>query len=85
MRALTGEIGCVERVEIGGRGNRAAKGRHLAARRAVLPQAATPAFRFTVVEAVRTGLLSGTRGAGAGSSALGRGLAYFHNLRHGPF
>jgi len=65
MRALTGEVDYGGRVEIGGRDIRAAKGWELAARRAVLPQATTLAFPFTVVEVVRMGLMTGSHGEDA--------------------
>ena len=62
MRALTGEVEYEGTVEIGGRDIRTAKGWELAARRAVLPQATTLAFPFTVVEVVRMGLMTGAHG-----------------------
>ncbi|MEL6205186.1 MAG: heme ABC transporter ATP-binding protein [Pseudomonadota bacterium] len=62
MRALTGEVAYGGRVEIGGQDIARAKGWELAARRAVLPQATTLAFPFTVVEVVRMGLMSGRHG-----------------------
>jgi iron complex transport system ATP-binding protein len=62
MRALTGEVDYTGRVEIGGRDIRAARGWELAARRAVLPQATTLAFPFTVAEVVRMGLMTGAHG-----------------------
>ena len=65
MRALTGEVDHEGTVEIGGRDIRRAKGWELAARRAVLPQATTLAFPFTVVEVVRMGLMTGTHGEDA--------------------
>ena len=65
MRALTGEVDYAGRVEIGGHDIRAAKGWELAARRAVLPQASTLAFPFTVVEVVRMGLMTGAHGQDA--------------------
>ncbi len=62
MRALTGEVDHEGTVEIGGRDIRTEKGWELAARRAVLPQATTLAFPFTVVEVVRMGLMTGAHG-----------------------
>jgi len=65
MRALTGEVEYAGRVEIGGQDILTAKGWELAARRAVLPQASTLAFPFTVVEVVRMGLMTGAHGQDA--------------------
>lgn len=62
MRALTGEVSYGGRIEIGGLDISRAKGWELAARRAVLPQATTLAFPFTVIEVVRMGLASGQHG-----------------------
>jgi len=65
MRALTGEVDHAGSIEIGGCDIRTAKGWELAVRRAVLPQATTLAFPFTVIEVVRMGLMTGAFGEDA--------------------
>ncbi len=62
LRALTDEIVWTGQVQINGRDIGAYKTWDLAAVRAVLPQAATLAFPFTVIEVVRMGLRSGIHG-----------------------
>lgn len=64
MRALTGELAYAGRVEINGRDLRGLRPWQQAEMRAVLPQAATLSFPFTVREIVRLGLVSGRSGAG---------------------
>lgn len=62
MRALTGELPFHGHVEINGHDLRRLKSWELAEMRAVLPQAATLSFPFTVREIVRLGLVSGRSG-----------------------
>lgn len=59
LRALCGEVAYSGRVAINGRDTARTKGWQLAAMRAVLPQAATLAFPFTVIEVIRLGLTAG--------------------------
>lgn len=63
LRALTGEVDHTGTVTLDGTDIATMKGWELAARRAVLPQAAVLAFPFTVIEVVRMGLSGGTSGA----------------------
>ncbi len=67
LRALCGEMAFSGRVAINGRDAAALKGWELAGMRAVLPQAATLAFPFTVIEVIRLGL---TAGVSAGCASL---------------
>ena len=62
LKALTGELACEGRIRL--------NGRDLAAmtQGAVLPQATSLAFPFTVREIIRLGLLGGRSGAPAGES-----------------
>ncbi len=62
LRALTDEVPWTGRVQINGQDTSAYKPWELAAVRGVLPQAATLAFPFTVIEVVRMGLMSGIHG-----------------------
>lgn len=59
LRALSGEVAFSGRVAINGRDISVLKGWELAGMRAVLPQAATLAFPFTVIEVIRLGLSAG--------------------------
>ncbi len=59
LRALCGEVRCTGRVAINGRDTSQLKGWQLAGMRAVLPQAASLAFPFTVIEVIRLGLSAG--------------------------
>lgn len=59
LRALCGELAFSGRVAINGRDVGAFKGWELAGMRAVLPQATTLAFPFTVIEVIRLGLTAG--------------------------
>jgi iron complex transport system ATP-binding protein len=68
MRALTGDVAFDGQVEINGSDLGSLKSWELAAMRAVLPQAASLSFPFTVREIVRLGLVSGRSGAGNGQS-----------------
>lgn len=68
MRALTGELAYQGRVSINGHDLPGLKPWELAAMRAVLPQAATLSFPFTVREIVRLGLVSGRSGFRDGES-----------------
>lgn len=67
LRALCGEVPFVGQVTINGRDAAKMKGWELAGMRAVLPQAASLAFPFTVIEVVRLGL---TVGLSAGRNQL---------------
>ncbi|RKF14594.1 heme ABC transporter ATP-binding protein [Roseovarius spongiae] len=67
LRALCGEVARSGRVAINRRDVDHLKGWELAGMRAVLPQAATLAFPFTVIEVIRLGL---TAGASAGRDRL---------------
>jgi iron complex transport system ATP-binding protein len=69
LRALTGELAFQGSIEINGRDLRAMKPWELATMRAVLPQAATLSFPFTVREIVRLGLTSGRSGLRDGETA----------------
>ncbi len=62
LRALTDEVPWTGQVQINGQDTSVYKPWELAAIRGVLPQAATLAFPFTVVEVVRMGLMSGIHG-----------------------
>ncbi|MDB6177681.1 heme ABC transporter ATP-binding protein [Paracoccus sp. Z330] len=73
LRAITDEVPCLGQVMVEGLDIATAPGWQLAARRAVLPQMATLAFPFTVLEVVRMGLMSG--GHGQDPSLPSRALA----------
>lgn len=60
LRAITGDVAHGGQVFLGGIDTKSLKPWQLAAQRAVLPQATTMAFPFTVIEVVRIGLTSGT-------------------------
>jgi iron complex transport system ATP-binding protein len=62
MKAMCGEFAYGGSVRLGGREVRSAHPRDLAGLRAVLPQATTLSFPFTVREIVRLGLTSGRSG-----------------------
>lgn len=62
LKALTGEIDSTGQLHLNGHDIRRLKPWQLAGMRAVLPQAATLAFPFQVIEVVRIGLRSGTAG-----------------------
>jgi iron complex transport system ATP-binding protein len=62
LRALSGDLGYTGTVLIGGRDMAGLKPWQLATMRAVLPQAATLSFPFTVHEVVRLGLTGGRSG-----------------------
>lgn len=62
LRALTGDVEHAGTVTLNGDDIARLKGWELAARRAVLPQAAALAFPFTVIEVVRMGLVAGVSG-----------------------
>ncbi|MEP1767839.1 MAG: heme ABC transporter ATP-binding protein [Sulfitobacter sp.] len=62
LRAITGDVACTGQVRIGQQDTGALKPWQLAAMRAVLPQASTLAFPFTVIEVVRIGLQQGLSG-----------------------
>jgi len=82
LRALTGDVTFTGHVAIGGQDTATLKPWELAAIRAVLPQASTLAFPFTVIEVVRIGLHSGISGEidTIATQALARvGLAGYGN------
>jgi len=82
LRAITGDVPFTGEVAIGGQDTAALKPWQLAALRAVLPQASSLAFPFTVVEVVRIGLHSGISGEtdAIATQALARvGLAGYGN------
>ena len=62
LRALTDEVPWTGNIAINGQDINTYKPWELAAIRGVLPQAATLAFPFTVIEVVRMGLQSGIHG-----------------------
>lgn len=62
LRAITDEVDFTGRVMLNGKDTAKLKPWELAAMRGVLPQAATLAFPFTVIEVVRMGLLTGISG-----------------------
>lgn len=66
LRALSGDLGYEGHIAIGGRDMKRLKPWQLAGIRAVLPQAATLAFPFTVREVVKLGLTGGRSGVPAG-------------------
>jgi iron complex transport system ATP-binding protein len=66
LKALSGDLAHGGRVTINGRDTAAMKPVEVAALRAVLPQATTLSFPFTVREIVRLGLIGGRSGAAAG-------------------
>lgn len=68
LKALSGDLAYGGRIAINGREAAAMKPAEAAAVRAVLPQAATLAFPFTVREIVRLGLVGGRSGALAGEA-----------------
>ena len=59
LRAIAGDVAYTGQIALDGADLRRLKSWDLAARRAVLPQAATLAFPFTVAEVVRLGLTAG--------------------------
>lgn len=63
LKALSGDFGCSGEVTINGRNLSAMKPIEAAALRAVLPQATTLSFPFTVREIVRLGMVGGRSGA----------------------
>lgn len=63
LRALCGELSCNGRVTFNGRDLQSLKPVEAAAIRAVLPQATSLAFPFTVREIVKMGLIGGRSGA----------------------
>lgn len=65
LKALSGELAHGGRVEINGRDMRRMKPVEVAALRAVLPQATSLSFPFTVREIVRLGLVGGRSGVSA--------------------
>ncbi len=65
LKAITDEVDFTGHVTLNGQDTATMKPWQLAALRGVLPQAATLAFPFTVIEVVRMGLLSGISGARA--------------------
>jgi iron complex transport system ATP-binding protein len=65
LKALSGELAHTGRVTINGRETKTMKPAEVAAVRAVLPQATTLAFPFTVREIVRLGLVGGRSGVSA--------------------
>src|SRR6185312_7400673 len=69
LKALTGELSCTGKVMLNGRDMSAMKPVEAATLRAVLPQATTLSFPFTVREIVRLGLLGGRSGALPGEDA----------------
>ncbi len=66
LKALSGELAYGGRVAINGRDMKAMKPVEVAALRAVLPQATSLSFPFTVREIVRLGLVGGRSGVPAG-------------------
>ncbi len=79
VKAMCGDLPFRGTITINGTDIAAATSWHLAGIRAVLPQASTLAFPFTVLEVVRIGLTSGTGGAQSlrAEAALERvGLSY---------
>lgn len=82
LRALTDEVCWTGQISVNGQDIHAYKPWELAAIRGVLPQAATLAFPFTVIEVVRLGLMSGIHGGEdrIAQQALQRvGLAGYEN------
>lgn len=69
LKALSGELAYSGRVAFNGRDLAAMKPTEAATARAVLPQAASLGFPFTVHEVVKLGLLGGRSGALAGEDA----------------
>ncbi|RVV98553.1 heme ABC transporter ATP-binding protein [Mesobaculum littorinae] len=63
LKALTGDVAHRGRITLDGRELAAIPPTELAARRAVLPQAASLSFPFTVLEVVRLGLIDGLEAA----------------------
>jgi iron complex transport system ATP-binding protein len=68
LKALSGELAHTGRVTINDRDTAAMKPVEVAGLRAVLPQATTLAFPFTVREIVRLGLVGGRSGASSGEA-----------------
>ena len=68
LKALSGELAYGGRIAVNGREVAAMKPAEAAGLRAVLPQATTLAFPFTVREIVRLGLVGGRSGARAGEA-----------------
>lgn len=68
LKALSGELPASGRISINGRDLRDMKPWQAAGLRAVLPQATTLAFPFTVREIVRLGIVGGRSGALAGEA-----------------
>ncbi|WP_272001661.1 heme ABC transporter ATP-binding protein [Roseovarius sp. ZX-A-9] len=62
LRAITDEVDFTGKVMLNGQDTATLKPWELAAMRGVLPQAATLAFPFTVIEVVRMGLMAGISG-----------------------
>ena len=84
LRSVTGDVAYQGRVSLGGTDISVLPAWHLASLRAVLPQASTLAFPFTVIEVVRMGLQQSTAGGDdhIALAALGRvGLECYAN-RH---
>ncbi len=70
LKALSGELGYGGRIAINGRDLAAMKPAEAASARAVLPQATSLSFPFTVHEIVRLGLVGGRSGVLPGEDAL---------------
>ncbi|SDX65896.1 heme ABC transporter ATP-binding protein [Litoreibacter albidus] len=82
LRALTGDVDYSGTVLLNGTDTQGQRPWQLAAQRAVLPQATTMAFPFTVIEVVRIGLTNGTAAThdSRAMQALRRvGLAHYAN------
>ena len=62
LRALSGELPCLGQITLNGRDLRSLKPWEAAVRRAVLPQATTLSFPFTVREVVEMGVTAGRSG-----------------------
>ncbi|TPK61692.1 heme ABC transporter ATP-binding protein [Mesorhizobium sp. B2-4-19] len=69
LKALSGELAYTGRVAVNGRNLSSMKPAESAVRRAVLPQATTLSFPFTVREVVKLGLVGGRSGALPGEDA----------------
>lgn len=82
LKALTGDVEHSGTVSLNGADIATLRGWELAARRAVLPQAATLAFPFTVAEVVRMGLAAGTSGADASVPAQALDAVGLGHLAH---
>ncbi|HEY4192133.1 MAG TPA: heme ABC transporter ATP-binding protein [Mesorhizobium sp.] len=68
LKALSGELGYTGRISINGRDAASLKPFEMAAMRAVLPQATTLSFPFTVREIVKLGLVGGRSGVLSGEA-----------------